>query len=160
MIKRCLISNRIDFLKRFCYNINKVIKPKGVNKLKKLFIFLLTILIVGCSSPQKEVINGYTETSVQEFIVKHHNKDDFILVFTSNQCSHCRELTNHFKSEENLENVFYIEMSTLNNEDKKRIKQLFPDLTGTPTMLKFEDGEMKDILIGYDKEKVTKFLQK
>lgn len=129
--------------------------------IKKLLLFMSIFLIVGCATPQPKVverINGYTPITVQEFLKKNTDKEDFVLVLTSKQCSHCNELTDFLKKQEKLENVFYIELSE-SNQVKNEVKKLFPDLKGTPTILRFEKGEIKSIVEGYNQEKLIKLLK-
>ena len=109
--------------------------------MKKLIVVLLIILssliISGCSND--EVIK---EISYKELEEKINNKESFILELVQTGCSHCEEFSPRFKAILKTNNLkaYSLNLYNLTEEEIERFDNL-TTVTGTPTVLFFEDGK-------------------
>lgn len=109
--------------------------------MKKLIIVLLIILssliITGCSND--EVIK---EISYKELEEKINNKESFILELVQTGCSHCEEFSPRFKAILKTNNLkaYSLNLYNLTEEEIEKFDNL-TTVTGTPTVLFFEDGK-------------------
>ena len=109
--------------------------------MKKIIIVLLIIIssliITGCSND--EVIK---EISYKELEEKINNKESFILELVQTGCSHCEEFSPRFKAILKTNNLkaYSLNLYNLTEEEIERFDNL-TTVTGTPTVLFFEDGK-------------------
>ena len=109
--------------------------------MKKLIVVLLIILssliISGCSND--EVIK---EISYKELEEKINNKESFILELVQTGCSHCEEFSPRFKAILKTNNLkaYSLNLYNLTEEEIEKFDNL-TTITGTPTVLFFEDGK-------------------
>lgn len=104
--------------------------------IKKIFIFsLFMVLFSGCG--KSYIINS----SFEEINNKINNKDSFILYIGSAECSHCEVFKPKLEdiANENKIEVFYIDVSKLNDEEKTKLSNIV-SYSGTPTTAFIVDG--------------------
>ena len=111
-----------------------------MKKLNKLFgiIFVAIIFITcGCSNIKIKEIN------YNEFNDLIKNNESFILYIGSASCHNCTEFSPRFEEvikENNIENVYYIDLDALNDDDRKNFNKTI-NVTGTPTVVFIDNGE-------------------
>lgn len=107
---------------------------------KLLVIICLSFLLVGCGTkdPYKEV--SYSEL---EKMVK--NKESFVLVIGSSDCTHCVDYKKTMTTVVNKHKVtiHYIDISKLDSKELAKLNNKF-SFTGTPTTIFAEKGKEKD----------------
>ncbi len=110
--------------------------------MKKLIILTLivvsTLMLTGCEDDS----NVVREIDYSEFEEKIDNKDSFILEVIQTGCSHCEEFSPRFKAvlkTNNLE-AFSINIYNLTDKELEKFDKLMT-ISGTPTVVFFEDGE-------------------
>lgn len=130
--------------------------------MKKLFIIILMsigcLLITGCdnSSPITEI--NYSE--LEKLI---NDKKSFILEIVQTGCSHCEEFSPRFKvilKDNNIE-AYSLNLYNLTNEEREKLNKS-TTISGTPTVLFFEDGKETSNRIYGDvsNEKIKEHLKK
>lgn len=104
-----------------------------------------------------------TEMNMDKMVEKIKNKESFKVVFIGTKCEWCEKQKGALKAytEETKEEIFYIDLwtdTTLKIREEKAtdgtITQYIENLNdmqfeGTPTMLIYEKGELKDKHVGY-----------
>lgn len=128
-------------------------------KIKYLLITILAIFLTGCSN--SNVITDIEYSKLEELI---DNKESFILEVVQTGCSHCEEFTPRFRAilkEENME-AYSINLYNLTEEDAEKFNKLTTSVSGTPTVLYFEDGKETSHKINgaVSNEKIEEFLEK
>lgn len=128
-------------------------------KIKYLLITILAIFLTGCSN--NNVITDIEYSKLEELI---DNKESFILEVMQTGCSHCEEFTPRFRAilkEENME-AYSINLYNLTEEDAEKFNKLTTSVSGTPTVLYFEDGKETSHKINgaVSNEKIEEFLEK
>lgn len=112
---------------------------------KKIIALFLTIVVVlttsGCNK-----LTTYEELNYNELMNKIEQKEDFILMIGSSQCSHCSAFKKTL--EKVIENyqikIYYINIYNLTDEEDKELSKHFY-FSGTPTTVFVENGtELKD----------------
>lgn len=109
--------------------------------MKKIIIVLLIIIssliITGCSND--EVIK---EISYEELEERINNKESFILELVQTGCSHCEEFSPRFQAilKTNNLNAYSLNLYNLTEDEIEKFDNL-TTVTGTPTVLFFEDGK-------------------
>lgn len=111
--------------------------------MKKVIIFCLciTFFIVGCNKNKEP----YIEIDYNQLEEKINNKDSFILVIGSNQCTHCAsyKLTmTDIVNKYNIE-IYYIDIYQLNDSELAKLNNKF-SFSGTPVTVFVEGGKEKD----------------
>ncbi len=132
---------------------------KMKRKIKYLLITILAIFLTGCSN--NNVITDIEYSKLEELI---DNKESFILEVMQTGCSHCEEFTPRFRAilkEENME-AYSINLYNLTEEDAEKFNKLTTSVSGTPTVLYFEDGKETSHKINgaVSNEKIEEFLEK
>lgn len=132
---------------------------KMKRKIKYLLITILAIFLTGCSN--SNVITDIEYSKLEELI---DNKESFILEVVQTGCSHCEEFTPRFRAilkEENME-AYSINLYNLTEEDAEKFNKLTTSVSGTPTVLYFEDGKETSHKINgaVSNEKIEEFLEK
>lgn len=131
---------------------------KYLKALSVIFI-MITFFISGCS---KGVIG---EIDYKKFNNLISDKKDFILYIGSATCHNCTEFSPKFEKvieENNISNVYYIDLDKLNKEEKNNFNKII-NITGTPTVVFINNGEEESsfnrINGNVDEEKIIKRLK-
>ena len=110
---------------------------KKFNKLFSIISSAIVFLICGCSNVKVE------EISYDKFDSLIKNSESFILYIGSASCHNCTEFGPKFEEvikENNIKNVYYIDLDGLSDEDRKNFNRTI-NVTGTPTVVFINDGE-------------------
>ncbi len=104
--------------------------------MKKILIFLITILLVGCGNPK------YTEINYEQLKEKLDNKETFVLLLGSDTCSACAnyETTMTKVMKDTKIEIFYVNLHLLSEEDYNKVYSKFV-VNSTPTTIFIKDGE-------------------
>ena len=108
--------------------------------MKKTFtiLFILCfIFITGCSN------NNMSKVNYKEFNKLLENNETFVLYIGSASCSNCLEFEPKFEKvlkDNNIQNVKYIDLDELNDEEKKKKKKKI-NVSGTPTVIFVNNGQ-------------------
>ena len=106
--------------------------------LKVFLVFIFMMMLTGCGSDGKTI----TEISYSELEEMIDSKDSFILEIIQTGCSHCEEFTPRFTAmlKTNDLTAYSLNLYNLSEEDRDKFDDL-TNVSGTPTVLFFEDGE-------------------
>lgn len=106
--------------------------------LKVFLVFIFMMMLTGCVSDGKTI----TEISYSELEEMIDSKDSFILEIIQTGCSHCEEFTPRFTAmlKTNDLTAYSLNLYNLSEEDRDKFDDL-TNVSGTPTVLFFEDGE-------------------
>ena len=128
-------------------------------KIKYLLIGILALILTGCSS--SKVITDIDYSKLEEMI---DNKESFILEVVQTGCSHCEEFSPRFKAvlKTNDEEAYSLNLYNMIDEERKKFNELTTSVSGTPTVLYFEDGKETSHKINgaVSNEKIEEFLEK
>ena len=128
-------------------------------KIKYLLIGILALILTGCSS--SKVITDIDYSKLEEII---DNKESFILEVVQTGCSHCEEFSPRFKAvlKTNDEEAYSLNLYNMTDEERKKFNELTTSVSGTPTVLYFEDGKETSHKINgaVSNEKIKEFLEK
>lgn len=128
-------------------------------KIKYLLIGILALILTGCSS--SKVITDIDYSKLEEMI---DNKESFILEVVQTGCSHCEEFSPRFKAvlKTNDEEAYSLNLYNMTDEERKKFNELTTSVSGTPTVLYFEDGKETSHKINgaVSNEKIKEFLEK
>ena len=128
-------------------------------KIKYLLIGILVLILTGCSS--SKVITDIDYSKLEEMI---DNKESFILEVVQTGCSHCEEFSPRFKAvlKTNDEEAYSLNLYNMTDEERKKFNELTTSVSGTPTVLYFEDGKETSHKINgaVSNEKIKEFLEK
>lgn len=108
-----------------------------------MILILIFIFIVTSTLKNKESEKDYiTYIAVNELEEKIKNKDDFVLVFTQEGCSHCATYHNVINSvaKDYDFNIYDINLSDVKKDDIAVLNKI-ASINGTPTTLFYIDGE-------------------
>ena len=115
------------------------------------FIILLLVIfvyIVHSTLKDKESKKDYiTYITINELKEKIKNKDNFVLVFTQEGCSHCstyHEVINNVAKEYDIK-IYDINLTDVKNEDVADLNKI-ATISGTPTTLFYINGEEQTTL--------------
>lgn len=112
-------------------------------KLKKTIKFLLIgifiVFLTGCGNSS----NTITEIDYSKLEEMIDNKESFILEIVQTGCSHCEEFSPRFKAvlKTNDLTAYSLNLYNLTEEDAKKFSKLTTSVSGTPTVLFFENGK-------------------
>ena len=124
-----------------------------------LFLIIVCFSLTGCSD--SEVVTEIEYSDLEEMI---DNKDSFILEIVQTGCSHCEEFTPRFRAvlKDNNVTAYSLNLYNLNDEDREKFNDLTTSVSGTPTVLYFENGkETSNRIYGaVPNEKIEDFLEK
>lgn len=127
--------------------------------IKFLLIGILALILTGCSS--SKVITDIDYSKLEEMI---DNKESFILEVVQTGCSHCEEFSPRFKVvlKTNDEEAYSLNLYNMTDEERKKFNELTTSVSGTPTVLYFEDGKETSHKINgaVSNEKIEEFLEK
>ena len=128
-------------------------------KIKFLIIGLFMIFITGCNNT-----NTITEINYSDLEEMIDNKESFILEIVQTGCSHCEEFSPRFRAvlKTNDKEAYSLNLYNMTEEESKKFSELTTSVSGTPTVLYFEDGkETSNRIYGaVDNEKIEDFLDK
>ena len=128
-------------------------------KIKYLLIGILVLILTGCSS--SKVITDIDYSKLEEMI---DNKESFILEVVQTGCSHCEEFSPRFKAvlKTNDEEAYSLNLYNMTDDELKKFNELTTSVSGTPTVLYFEDGKETSHKINgaVSNEKIEEFLEK
>ncbi len=128
-------------------------------KIKFLLIGILALILTGCSS--SKVITDIDYSKLEEMI---NNKESFILEVVQTGCSHCEEFSPRFKAvlKTNNEEAYSLNLYNMTEDELKKFNELTTSVSGTPTVLYFEDGKETSHKINgaVSNEKIEEFLKK
>ena len=128
-------------------------------KIKYLLIGILALILTGCSS--SKVITDIDYSKLEEMI---DNKESFILEVIQTGCSHCEEFSPRFKAvlKTNDEEAYSLNLYNMTDDELKKFNELTTSVSGTPTVLYFEDGKETSHKINgaVSNEKIEEFLEK
>ena len=119
---------------------------------KNIIILLIGLVFIGLGVLFIVLANNKNYSNVKmlkidELKEKINNKDSFILVFTQDNCAHCKAfipVANKVGQKYNI--TFYdISLTKLSDEDKTYLKNI-ANTSGTPTTVFIEEGEEKSTL--------------
>ena len=133
-------------------------------KLKKTIKFLLIgifiVFLTGCGNSS----NTITEIDYSKLEDLIDSKESFILEIVQTGCSHCEEFSPRFKAvlKTNDLTAYSLNLYNLTEEDTKKFSKLTTSVSGTPTVLFFENGkETSNKISGaVSNEKIEEFLEK
>lgn len=128
-------------------------------KIKYLLIGILAIFLTGCSN--SNVITDIDYSKLEEMI---DNKESFILEIVQTGCSHCEEFSPRFRAvlKTNNKEAYSLNLYNMTEEESKKFSELTTSISGTPTVLYFEDGKETSHKINgaVSNEKIEEFLEK
>lgn len=128
-------------------------------KIKYLLIGILAIFLTGCSN--SNVITDIDYSKLEEMI---DNKESFILEIVQTGCSHCEEFSPRFRAvlKTNNKEAYSLNLYNMTEEESKKFSELTTSVSGTPTVLYFEDGKETSHKINgaVSNEKIEEFLEK
>ena len=128
-------------------------------KIKYLLIGILAIFLTGCSN--SNVITDIDYSKLEEMI---DNKESFILEIVQTGCSHCEEFSPRFRAvlKTNNKEAYSFNLYNMTEEESKKFSELTTSVSGTPTVLYFEDGKETSHKINgaVSNEKIEEFLEK
>ena len=95
------------------------------------------IFITGCNNT-----NTITEINYSDLEEMIDNKESFILEIVQTGCSHCQEFSPRFKAvlKTNDIEAYSLNLYNLTEEESEKFDEL-TTISGTPTVLFFEDGK-------------------
>lgn len=105
-------------------------------QVKLLCIFVLAIILCGCSSSKIK------EITYNDLVKSIENKETFILEIVQDGCSNCEAFSPKFKKivDKYELDVKSLNLSKLSKEDSPKLNNLFK-ITGTPTVLFITKGK-------------------
>ena len=108
-------------------------------KIKFLLIGIFIVFLTGCGNSS----NTITEIDYSKLDDMINNKESFILEVVQTGCRHCEEFSPRFKAilKTNDLEAYSLNLSNLTNEEREKFSNLTTSVTGTPTVLFFEDGK-------------------
>ena len=128
-------------------------------KIKFLLIGIFIIFLTGCGNST----NTITEIDYSELENLIENKESFILEIVQTGCSHCEEFSPRFTAvlKTNDLTAYSLNLYNLTEEEREKFSELTTSVTGTPTVLFFEDGKETSNRINgaVDNEKIEEHLK-
>ena len=128
-------------------------------KIKFLLIGIFIVFLTGCSN--SNVITDIDYSKLEEMI---DNKESFILEIVQTGCSHCEEFSPRFRAvlKTNDKEAYSLNLYNMTEEESKKFSELTTSVSGTPTVLYFENGKETSHKINgaVSNEKIEEFLEK
>ena len=129
-------------------------------KIKFLLIGLFIVFFTGCNSSS----NTITEIDYSKLESMINDNKSFILEIVQTGCSHCEEFSPRFKAilKTNKEKAYSLNLYNMTDEERKKFNEMTTSVSGTPTVLYFEDGKETSHKINgaVSNEKIEEFLEK
>lgn len=120
-------------------------------------IIILSIILVFNNNNSK--FTNLKEITYKEILKKQDNKEDFILIISRSNCSHCntyKPKVDEIARKHNL-TIYYINTDTLSN--KEEFKEEFKLNNATPLTLFFKNGKETSILNRIEGDLSTKTVE-
>ena len=129
-------------------------------KIKFLLVGIFIILLTGCGNST----NTITEIDYSKLENLIDNKESFILEIVQTGCSHCEEFSPRFRAvlKTNDKEAYSLNLYNMTEEESKKFSELTTSVSGTPTVLYFENGKETSHKINgaVSNEKIEEFLEK
>ena len=129
-------------------------------KIKFLLVGIFIILLTGCDNSTNTIIE--IDYSKLENLID--NKESFILEIVQTGCSHCEEFSPRFRAvlKTNDKEAYSLNLYNMTEEESKKFSELTTSVSGTPTVLYFENGKETSHKINgaVSNEKIEEFLEK
>lgn len=126
-------------------------KNKFLIIIGSIFIILVALILIFSDKDDKEYLSEITFKQLEE---KIDNKENIILYIKQTSCTHCMNFTPVFEKVLNTYKVkaYYINLTNISSEDNTKLSELV-DITATPMVYFFEDGELLPTTINGEKTK-------
>ena len=128
-------------------------------KIKFLLIGMFIVFLTGCGNSS----NTITEIDYSELENLIENKESFILEIVQTGCSHCEEFSPRFTAvlKTNDLTAYSLNLYNMTDDEREKFSELTTSVTGTPTVLFFEDGKETSNRINgaVDNEKIEEHLK-
>lgn len=128
-------------------------------KIKFLLIGIFIVFLTGCGNSS----NTITEIDYSKLEDLIDNKESFILEIVQTGCNHCEEFSPRFTAvlKTNDLTAYSLNLYNLTEEEREKFSELTTSVTGTPTVLFFEDGKETSNRINgaVDNEKIEEHLK-
>ena len=120
----------------------------GVIIVVALSIIGMIYLGITNTNKENELDKHLVELTYSELMEKIDNKESFILIFTQTDCSHCHEYKPVLKKilAENDIIGYELNLKTLSDEEKAKVKADVANVEGTPTTVFIENGQEKSTM--------------
>ena len=129
-------------------------------KIKFLLMGIFIVFLTGCGN-STSTITEIDYSKLEEMI---DNKESFILEIVQTGCSHCEEFSPRFQAvlKTNDKEAYSLNLYNMTEEESKKFSELTTSVSGTPTVLYFEDGKETSHKINgaVSNEKIEEFLDK
>lgn len=128
--------------------------------MKKLLFVMIAMLciITGCQKQEGTIKKEYI--NVAQIKEKISNKETFVFSISRVDCPHCQN-QHKMLDAYHANGVFYIfEVSKASEAEIAELLKLYPTVNSTPTTFYYEKGELKETLVGFNKEKLKTLLEK
>ena len=108
-------------------------------KIKFLLIGIFIVFLTGCGNSS----NTITEIDYSKLEDLIDNKESFILEVVQTGCSHCEEFSPRFTAvlKTNDLTAYSLNLYNMTDDEREKFSELTTSVTGTPTVLFFEDGK-------------------
>ncbi len=128
-------------------------------KIKFLLIGIFIVFLTGCGNST----NTITEIDYSKLEDLIDNKESFILEIVQTGCSHCEEFSPRFTAvlKTNDLTAYSLNLYNMTDDEREKFSELTTSVTGTPTVLFFEDGKETSNRINgaVDNEKIEEHLK-
>ena len=124
-----------------------------------LIIVILSIVLKFNNNNNNSEFTNLKEITYKEILKKQDNKEDFILIISRSNCSHCntyKPKVDEIARKHNL-TIYYINTDTLSN--KEEFKEEFKLNNATPLTLFFKNGKETTILNRIEGDLSTKTVE-
>lgn len=121
-----------------------------------IFLAIIVALILIAVIFTEDETKYIHEITMDQIVEKIDNEESFMLYIRQTDCEHCQAFTPNFLSvlSRNDLEAFAINIDNLSDEDAETYNSLF-DVTGTPTVLFFDQGNESLIRIEGEATKAT-----
>ena len=127
-------------------------------KIKFLLLGIFIVFLTGCGS-NTSTITEIDYSKLEEMI---DNKESFILEVIQTGCSHCEEFSPRFRAvlKTNDKEAYSLNLYNMTEDELEKFNDLTTSVSGTPTVLYFEDGKETSHKINgaVDNENIEEFL--
>lgn len=137
----------------------------SIKKKVMVLVSICIIVLIGCLIGDKIMSKSYlNEIKYNEVIEKFENKENFVLLISQTDCSHCISYKPKLKdvANEHKINIYYIDIDLLNKDEKEKLES-YVGFDSTPITTFIKNGEETTVAnrINGDasKEKIEKKLK-
>lgn len=117
-----------------------IVRGENMKKLLKLIsVFIVVLLVSGCSSNVKEITYNELEKKLE-------NRESFILEIVQDGCSNCESFSPKFNEvlKEYEIKAVSINLTNITQEENTKLNNMY-NISGTPTVIFIEKGEEPSI---------------